>query len=255
LHQASEVRSRVVAGLCASLIASLIASVSTPALADEQERGAVYQLNPLIDIPVLALGLAGTSAALLEVDPVECVPNCEIPDQMPGIDRTAIGKYNKTSGVAADVISLTFVLGPPVWSAIDTGGDGLFEDVVVHTETVLVMGALTQLVKFAVQRPGPWVYDPNVPLEDQLSKDNARVFWSGHTATAFASATTHAVTYWLRHPRDPWRFTVLATDMAAATAMGILVYDAGWHYPTDVVAGALAGASIGVLVPMLHTDF
>jgi membrane-associated phospholipid phosphatase len=245
------VRSGVLAALCAAI--SIL--VSRPALADEVERGAVFDLNPVIDIPILALGLAGTSAAFLEVDSVECLPHCEVPDQMPAIDRTAIGNYSRTSGVAADVVSLTFVLGPPVWSAIDTSGDGLLEDVVVHTETLLVIGALTQLVKFAVQRPGPWAYDPNVPMEDRFSKDNARVFWSGHTATAFASATNHAVTYWLRHPKDPWRFTVLAADMAAATAMGLLVYDAGWHYPTDVVAGALAGGSIGLLVPMLHTDF
>ena len=114
---------------------------------------------------------------------------------------------------------------------------------------------LTQLMKLAVQRPAPLVYDESVPLEERESRDGARSFWSGHTATAFSAATTHAVTYWLRHPRDPWRFTVLAADMTAAAAVGLLEIEAGYHYPTDVAAGALVGTSIGILVPMLHRRF
>jgi membrane-associated phospholipid phosphatase len=241
--------------IVAIAFAAVVGSLATSAHADAGETERVFELDPRIDLPLLGLGLATTSAAILEVPPVECLPDCEIPDQMLALDRTAIGKYSPTSAQIADALSITFVLGPPVWSAIDTGGDGLFEDVVVHTETLLLIGGLNQLMKFAVQRPAPLVYDQDVPLDVRSSSDNARAFWSGHTATAFASATNHAVTYWLRHPRDPWRFTVLAADLAAATAMGILVYDAGWHYPTDIAAGAFAGASIGLLVPMMHTRF
>jgi hypothetical protein len=237
------------------MAALLVSAATATARADEGERGAVFDLDPGIDIPLLGLGLAATTAGFLEVPPPACLPECEIPDGMLALDRTAIGKHSATSGQIADGLSIGFLVGPPVWSAIDTGGDGLFEDVVIHTETLLLVQGLNQIVKFAVQRPGPYAYDQSLSPEERSGPEAARSFWSGHTSTAFASATSHAVTYWLRHPRDPWRFTVLAADLAAASAVGFLVYDAGWHYPTDIIAGALAGASLGVLVPVLHTDF
>jgi hypothetical protein len=238
-----------------ALSSALLASAAAAARADGGDGGAVYELDPRIDLPLLGLGLAGTTAGFLEVPPPACLPDCEVPDQMLALDRTAIGKHSRSSGHIADGLSIAFLVGPPVWSALDTGGDGLFEDVVVHTETLLLVQGLNQIVKFAVQRPGPYAYDTSLPPEQRSGPEAARSFWSGHTSTAFASATSHSVTYWLRHPRDPWRFTVIGTNMAAATAVGLLVYDAGWHYPTDIVAGALAGMSLGLLVPVLHTDF
>ena len=179
---------------------------------------------------------------------------------MPGMpsggvhDPAAMHAGGGTSrNAAANAIVLTLALGPPVWSALETRDPSAwFADSVVHGESILLTQGLTQIVKFAVRRPAPLVYDASVPLADRESRDAARSFWSGHTATAFSAATTHAVTYWLRNPRDPWRFTVLAADMPAAAAVGLLKMEAGYHYPSDVAAGALVGTSIGVLVPMLH---
>lgn len=240
----------------AILIAAAVGASAAEARADDVDRSRVYDLHPAIDLPLLGLGLAATSAGLLEVPPSPCLPDCDVPVGMPGIDRAAIGRYSPSSHAAADALVFTLVLGPPVWSAIDAGTvDGWFADSVVHTESLLLTQGLTQIVKFAVRRPAPIVYDDRVPLGEREGRDASRSFWSGHTATAFSTATTHAVTYWLRHPRDPWRFTVLAADMTAAAAVALLKIDAGYHYASDVAAGAVVGASIGVLVPMMHHRF
>jgi len=71
---------------------------------------------------------------------------------------------------------------------------------------------------------------------------------------SFAAVTAFAVTYWLRHPDDPLRWVVLFAGQALALGVGFLKIEAGYHYPTDIMVGALVGSSIGVLVPMLHTD-
>jgi membrane-associated phospholipid phosphatase len=231
-------------------------STTGTARADDPDRARVYDLDPVIDLPLLGLGLGTASAAFLEVPPPACLPDCEPPDDMNALDRSVLGSHSPTSHSIADAMVITLVVGPPIWSAIDSrDGEAWFADAVVHAESILLTQGLTQIVKFAVSRPAPLVYDESVPLAERESKDGARSFWSGHTATAFSAATTHAVTYWLRHPRDPWRFTVLATDMAAATAVALLKIDAGYHYWTDVAAGAAVGTSIGVLVPMMHRRF
>lgn len=235
------------------LLACVVMAVPGTALADGVDRSRVYDLDPMIDLPLLGLGLATTSAAFLEVPAPACLPACTPPEGMPAIDETVLGRYSPTSHAVADGLVLTMVFGPPLWSAFDAGtGEGWFADSVVHAETILLTQGLTQIVKFAVSRPAPLVYDEDVSIAERSGRDAARSFWSGHTATAFSAATSHSVTYWLRHPRDPWRFTVLAADMAAATAVALLKVDAGYHYWTDVAAGAAVGTSLGVLVPMMH---
>jgi undecaprenyl-diphosphatase len=77
------------------------------------------------------------------------------------------------------------------------------------------------------------------PFETQIGpKSNAHSFPSGHTATAFACATV------LAHFAPRWRvpFFVLATLIAVSR-----VYN-GMHYPTDVLAGAVLGVLIALLL-------
>lgn len=236
----------------AALAWTAITAVAAGASATE-EHTSVYAIEPLVDLPILGLGLAGTTAAFVEVDPPSCLPTCDPPDGLNAIDERALGRYSTSSRTAADALIVTLVAGPPVWSALDTGDpEAWLEDTFIHGQTLALTQGLTQIVKFSVRRPAPLVFDEDVPLDVREGRDAARAFWSGHTATAFAAGTAHAVTYWLRHPRDPWRYTVLATNLAAAAAVGLLKVDAGYHYWTDVGAGAMVGASLGVLVPILH---
>lgn len=104
-----------------------------------------------------------------------------------------------------------------------------------------------------MRRSAPLVYDPNVPLEvKEDSPDAVRSFYSGHTTTAFTAATAFTVTFWLRHKDSPLRWVVAAISAIAATSVGLLKIEAGYHYPTDVIAGALTGIGVGALVPLLH---
>jgi hypothetical protein len=146
------------------VVATAIVAAPSTAAADDGDRSRVYDLSPEIDLPLLALGLATTSAAFIEVAPPACLPTCEVPDGMNAIDRTVLGSHSPTSHAIADGLVLTLALGPPVWSAFDAGtAEGWFADSVVHGESILLTQGLTQIVKFAVQRPAPLVYDERVP--------------------------------------------------------------------------------------------
>jgi membrane-associated phospholipid phosphatase len=77
------------------------------------------------------------------------------------------------------------------------------------------------------------------PFEHQLGKhEHGHSFPSGHAMTAFAGATMLAVEL----PRYRAPLLVLATLIALSR-----LYN-GVHYPTDVVAGAAAGAAIALLL-------
>lgn len=48
---------------------------------------------------------------------------------------------------------------------------------------------------------------------------------------------------------------VLGVGQALATSVAMLKIKAGYHYATDVAAGALVGGAMGLLVPVLHSDW
>lgn len=222
---------------------------------EARAHGSPYRLKWHYDAALVATGAAGSLAAFVGYPPVACFPECEPPPGMLGIDRSVIGNYSPPAHSLANVLVLGLVLSPLVINAADSRFDGWAEDTFVMLETILVTQALTQLSKAAVRRSAPLVYDPTAAREDVESPDASRSFISGHTSTSFAAATSYAVTFWKRHPTSPWRFVVLGVGEALALAVGLLKIEAGYHYPTDIAAGALVGGSMGLLIPMLHTEW
>ncbi|MBX3231418.1 MAG: phosphatase PAP2 family protein [Labilithrix sp.] len=174
---------------------------------------------------------------------------------MLAIDEGVIGNYSRPAHGLASVIVLGLVAAPILFDAADTRFRGWFEDTVVLLESVVVTQAITQLTKSAVGRTAPFVYNPSALQDDLDSPDAYRSFISGHSSTSFAAATSYAVTFWKRHPRSPWRFVVLGVGHALATSVALLKIEAGYHYPTDVAAGALVGSAVGLALPMLHSEW
>ncbi len=54
------------------------------------------------------------------------------------------------------------------------------------------------------------------------------------------------------HPGSRYTPYVWAGSLSAAAAIGYLRYDAGLHYPSDIVAAAIVGGGVAWLVPRLH---
>lgn len=174
---------------------------------------------------------------------------------MLGIDRASVGNYSPPAHGLANVIVGSLIVAPLLLNAADSWMDGWAEDTFVMFETILLTQAITQVTKSAVGRTAPFVYNPHAAQSDLDSPDAFRSFISGHTSMAFSAATSYAVTFWKRHPRSPWRFVVLGVGEALATSVALLKIKAGYHYATDVTAGALVGAAMGVLVPVLHSEW
>lgn len=247
----------MIARLLGSLTLATILLAAPAARADEPapRTASPFRFRLSLDLPVIGLGAAGTSLALVEPRPAPCLPTCEPPANLNALDARVLGMHSPAAHTAADITVFALLLAPHAANLLLRGprDAAWIEDAVLTTESLLVVQALTQIVKQSADRYAPVVYDETVPLEERTSADAGRAFWSGHTATAFAAATSFATAYWIRNPKDPWRWVLLATLESAALAAGLLKMRAGYHYPTDIAAGALAGVSVGVLVPVLHT--
>jgi membrane-associated phospholipid phosphatase len=245
------------------VVASLfgISFTSGTAHADDLERpaaenvGSPYRLKWPYDASIVALSVATTLPTFLGQAEPSCYPSCETPRGMLPIDRSSLGNYSPAAHMGANVVVATLLAAPLVIDAFDSRLHGWAEDTFVFLQTILATQGATQLTKSAVDRPAPLLFAPNVAPADYESADAHRSFFSGHTSTSFSAATAYSVTFWKRHPTSPMRFVVLGVSHAAALSVGLLKIKAGYHYTTDVAAGALVGSAFGLLLPVVHTTW
>ncbi|HUK21235.1 MAG TPA: phosphatase PAP2 family protein [Gemmatimonadales bacterium] len=201
---------------------------------------------------VASVGAAGVSyflpAALnLPKNGPSCVP-CD-PATLPAIDRGAINPESQSLDVASTV------------TLVAVGGFTAFESLrgltpeqwhgnfAVLANSASWTAASVEWIKVLVHRARPVLYTSAAP-EAATDLDNVQSFPSGHTALAFAAATTYAVLAARQHFPQRTRNSIIL--YAGATAVGVLRVLAGKHFPTDVLAGAALGSGIGWVVPIIH---
>jgi membrane-associated phospholipid phosphatase len=164
------------------------------------------------------------------------------------LDRHVIGNHNKFLDDVSDATAGIVLVAPLVLDAVDVGASRvLLEDATVFAETLAVNGALVTAAKYTVQRPLPRTYAGDPTLLNQPG--GYRSFYSGHVSVVVAALSVTAVTLEARHGQRIWPWILVAAigSMVAAERVA-----AGRHFYTDVAVGAIAGATVGTLVPIAH---
>lgn len=159
-------------------------------------------------------------------------------DNISNIGLLAMGAY-----VLADIVLV---------EALDRG-DRWYEYLVVYGESAAITLAVTDLAKIAVRRPRPVAYRLARTGETQASTNTALSFFSGHASMAGALAGSATYLAWTRNsPTEAWIVTAGGGLLTALVSTMRVVE--GKHFPSDVLAGALVGYAIGVLVPHMHVE-
>ena len=112
----------------------------------------------------------------------------------------------------------------------------LLKDALYVGTSVAGTFVLTYGLKYIVDRARPYESYPDRINPYSLESDPS--FPSGHTATAFALATSLCI----RYPK----WYVIAPSALWACSVGLSRMNEGVHYPTDVLAGAVLGAGFAV---------
>jgi membrane-associated phospholipid phosphatase len=219
-----------------------------------------YGLSPWVDGP-MALGLyamKSNSDALLARTRAEnpWKPSLDRAS-IPLFDRWAIGNYSPRLSAMSSVVAGAGLLVPIAANLTDAWRgsapwSALIVDALLLEETLTLSGALSSYAKSMRVHSTPISYDRSVPESQKNIPQNASSFFSNHTASAFATAVYSAYTFQMRHPDSrltPW---VWGGSLGLASAVGSMRILAGKHFPSDVIAGAAAGALCGYLVPKLH---
>lgn len=99
-------------------------------------------------------------------------------------------------------------------------------------ESFLASALITTVLKDVIRRERPYVKHPEI---QPLSSEGSYSMPSGHTSTAFATATSLSMAY------PKWY--VVVPSFVWASSVGYSRMHLGVHYPSDVFIGAIVGSS------------
>jgi undecaprenyl-diphosphatase len=236
---------------------------------DPCDDAVVFKADPLGDGALLAasLGFAGLSEAIIstgEIRPQQIDSKFDT-KRLLSIDRAAISQTVDTTASGFSnggvYLALGFTVFDSALSGFREGGQAALVDLTMYSEAIAFSWGLTNLAKIGFRRPRPIAYiererailagqDPTT--YNNTSTDSTLSFYSGHTAiTATVSATaTYLAFARSPHTMRPW--ATLAGGVVLTSFVAVERVRSGAHFPTDVLAGAFAGAGIGMLVVHLH---
>jgi undecaprenyl-diphosphatase len=250
------------AAIASALVAPASRAGEPPRLADQH-----FTVDPVAD-GALTLGGAGFSALLEAVlSTGEITPQRpSSTDRLLGIDRIAVTQHIDGSADGLSSLGLgaaiAFAAVDPFVSAYRDGWDAALVDALLYAESATVTLTLTDVTKVAVRRPRPRAYAEQTALDAQYggpgkgpsisTTDSTLSFFSGHSSISAAVTATATYVAFQRAPGTwrPWTTLIVGTLLTSFVAVERV--RAGAHFPTDVIAGALAGSMVGVLVPHLH---
>ncbi len=170
------------------------------------------------------------------------------------LDRTATDNWSPGAARLSDVFMYSSAVAPVSLTLSDLGSKQPLTLTAMHLETLMLNGGVTYLMKNLFRRSRPFVHNPDHRIPDSLRQSHTatRSFPSGHTSTSFSSMVFLASVFSSLYPDSDARAYVWGGCLAVASTTGYLRYRAGFHYPTDILAGAALGAFVGWLVPELH---
>lgn len=227
------------------LVALLVISFSARS---ETPPKSVYSVNLGTDLAITA------SAAVVALVPYAFAGSwiqrrCPCPaTEVPSFDRGGIHNHSGTARFFSDVLVGLAVAGPVAANALALGiNDVFWEDAIVFAQALMVSGALVSVTKVLVQRPLPLAYQNDPQYVN--SSEGYRSFYSGHTTTVATALTAAAVTIGLRYDQPVWPWLVAAGATTGVAALRVL---SGNHFISDTAVGAAVGATVGILVPLIH---
>jgi membrane-associated phospholipid phosphatase len=225
-------------------------------LAGEQEKNtSPYSFSKNIDLTIAGISsslLIGS--ALVDYSPMsrENISTLN-PENISSYDSKAINNWDLNSIKMSDILLYSSIAVPGLLLADERVRDDYRGFSLLWAESLFLTLGITNLTKVLVSRPRPYLYGDKASEEYKLKKDNRKSFFSGHTSISAVSCFLMASMYDDYNPNSrlsPYLW-VGACFMPALTAY--YRYDAGKHFPSDLVAGYIVGSVVGVLIPKLHT--
>jgi undecaprenyl-diphosphatase len=225
-----------------------------------------FVADPVSDGAVLSISVGFAGLLELIIGTQELTPQQpEETSKLIGIDETVVHQERSSTALAVSHIGIfttgAYALGDTVFTGMSEGSQAGLVDFVIYAESASITWALTNLAKIAVRRPRPGAYrerdervSQGLPPVVVTDTNSALSFFSGHAAITAALSTTATYLAFSRSESPLRGYLTLAGGTIVTSAVSWGRVKGGAHFPTDVIAGAMAGVGVGALVPHLHRE-
>jgi len=233
------------------LIITLVLCISSPLIAQSpytiswEKDGYILGAGGAVSFTGLLLYRSVSPPTALEVDQLSRT-------SINRFDRSAVDNFSTTADKTSNILFGVAAAAPCVLFSDKTMRNDWKIITLMYVETWSFIGGTSMLSKGSIERFRPFVYNPIVPLNEKLTSDAKMSFFSNHTITAFASAVFLSTVYSDYNPNSAWTPYIWAGSLLSASVVGYLRYEAGMHFPTDILVGAFIGSAIGYTIPWLH---
>ena len=174
------------------------------------------------------------------------------PFDNPGLDRNALGKWNPNAGIVSDVLLYTSLSLPAFMMIHPQARKDFLAVGFIYVEAAMLTVGITELAKNLVLRPRPYVYNSSLSMDIRTDTGARKSFFSRHVSLTATLCFTTAKIFSDYSDNRTHEALVWSAAVILPAVTGYLRYEAGKHFPSDIIAGYLVGASIGYLVPWLH---
>lgn len=171
---------------------------------------------------------------------------------LPGFDRSTVDNWRPSSATASDYMVYASAAMPLLMLADRRARQDWLGLAMMYVQVGGFTVGLTELTKGMVRRPRPYAFNPDAPMDERLGQDARLSFFSGHTSVTAAMCFLTAKVFSDYSDNRTASSLVWTGAVIAPAVVGFLRVHSGQHFPSDVIAGYMLGATIGYLVPELH---
>ena len=163
--------------------------------------------------------------------------------------------YTAETDVLSQVVLVAAILLPLSRTVIvESGGKritfgGAIAEAARHSTTILLAASAKNVLKALISRPRPYASGPGGTPEGD--PEALLGFPSGHSTIAWASAG-ESLYLAMKYPERRAFIALAIGEAILATSVSILRVASGEHNSGDVIAGAVIGASVGIIIQLVR---
>ena len=226
--------------------------------ATDRQKDKIYRMNYKVDIPIIVVGGAATIYSFTIIYTKKATPEATIlalnKNNIPSFDRWAtkyhdvnMDKISYYPFYAAMPLPLILLLDKKV--SKDAGRIGL-----LYLEAFAFTGVVYAGAVYSVDRYRPDVYNTSLDMSYRTNGNYRNSFFAGHVAVMATSTFFIAKVFDDYHPQSNWKWVIYGGAAVATLGMGYMRLEAGKHFPSDILLGAVVGTASGLLTPTLHKN-
>ncbi len=207
-------------------------------------------------VPIIVVGFTATAYAFSKIYTKTNTPDATIAaldkNNIPVFDRWAT-KYHDLNMDRISYYPFYAVMPLPAILFIDKK---MRKDAgkisIMYLEAFAFTGVVYGSSVYFIDRYRPDVYNTSLDMSYRHNGNYRNSFFAGHVAVVATSTFFIAKVYDDYHPESNWKWLVYGGAAAATIGMGYMRLEAGKHFPSDILTGAIVGTTAGLLTPTLH---